>query len=72
VASDSLKKRVAALEAEVAMLKMKVDAANGGKPWWEQIWGAFADDPAFEQAMRLGRQYRESQRPKPSSRPGVC
>jgi hypothetical protein len=33
----------------------------------EKIWGAFADDPAFEQTMRLGRQYRESQRPKPSN-----
>lgn len=62
--SDSLKQRVAALEAEMAALRAKVDGTNGVKPWWEQIWGAFADDPAFEQAMRLGRQYRESQRPK--------
>lgn len=69
MASESLKDRVAALEAEMALLKAKLDAANSGPPWWERIWGAFADDPAFEQAMRLGRQYRESQRPHSSRRP---
>ena len=33
-------------------------------PWWKQIRGSFANDPAFLEAMRLGRQYRESLRPK--------
>lgn len=28
--------------------------------WWEQIYGTFAGS---EEAMRLGREYRESQRP---------
>ena len=30
----------------------------------EKIEGIFANDPAFEEAMRLGREYRESLRPK--------
>jgi hypothetical protein len=61
MASVSLKDRVAALEAEVARLKSKIETvATPEKPWWEQIWGSFADDPCYEEAMRLGREYRES------------
>jgi hypothetical protein len=30
---------------------------------WEQISGVFADTPAFDEAVALGRQYREAQRP---------
>ena len=63
-----LKNRVEALEAEVALLKAKLERGPSTKPWWEQIWGSFAGDPAFQEAMRLGRQYREAQRPKSSPR----
>jgi hypothetical protein len=69
MAAVPLKQRVAALEAEVARLKAKVEGTTSpSTPWWEQIWGAFANDPDFEEAMRLGREYRESFRPKPSKR----
>jgi hypothetical protein len=30
--------------------------------WWKRIVGVFSDDPEFEEAMRLGREYRESLR----------
>jgi hypothetical protein len=58
-----LKDRVATLETEVAQLKAKLEGSASKEPWWHQIWGSFADDPAFQEAMHLGRQYRESQRP---------
>ena len=55
-----------ALEAEVAWLKAQLGGAAGQQyPWWKEIAGIFADDPAFEEAMRLGREWRESFRPKP-------
>jgi hypothetical protein len=64
-----LKHRVEALEAEVGRLKAKLENGPAStKPWWEQIWGSFAGDPSFQEAMRLGRRYREAQRPKSSSR----
>jgi hypothetical protein len=29
-------------------------------PWWEKIAGSFADDPDFDEAERLGREWRKS------------
>jgi hypothetical protein len=61
---QTLAERVAAMEAEIRYLKSAVERlANQAVPWWEQIVGIFGDDPAFAEAMRLGRQYRESLRP---------
>jgi hypothetical protein len=50
----------------VARLKEKIE--GNSKSWTDEIVGAFANDPAFEEAMRLGREYRESLRPKPRKR----
>lgn len=63
MASTALSKRVAVLEAELATLKNKID---GKELWWERIAGTFENDPIYEKAMKLGRQYRQSQRPRPS------
>jgi hypothetical protein len=64
-----LESRVATLEAKVERLQRESQGVvPDGLPWWEQVVGAFADDPAFEEAMRLGREYRESQRPKPRTK----
>ncbi len=69
MASVSLGDRVAALEAEVARLKAKIEGTIPQKnPWLDTVWGSFANDPAFEEAMRLGREWRESFRPKPRKR----
>jgi hypothetical protein len=69
MATKSLKDRITALETEVALLKAKIEELSPpSKPWWEQIAGTVANDPIFEEAMRLGREYRESLRPKPRRR----
>lgn len=68
-AARALETRVATLEAKVEQLQREQTAATTtAKPWWEHVVGAFADDPAFEEAMRLGREYRESLRPKAAKR----
>lgn len=46
------------LEAE-ATLENKVDNSSS-RPWWEQITGTFANDSVYDEAMRLGREYRKS------------
>lgn len=63
MSAANLEERVARLEAEVAqMKKMPLETTDNG-PWWKKVVGIFADDPTFEEAMRLGREYREAQRP---------
>jgi hypothetical protein len=59
---EQLEDRVALLEAEVARLKNKIENDSQSKPWWEKIVGSFADNPAYDEAMKLGREYRESLR----------
>ncbi len=54
-----IEKRLKTLEAEVAALKQTVAADE--KPWYRQI-PKFGGNHAYEEAMRLGREYRESLR----------
>ncbi len=64
--SQTVEERLAALEAEVLLLKRQSRTATAPNiPWWEQRWGAFKDDPMYDEAMRLGAEYRKSQ-PKPT------
>jgi len=63
-----LEKRVAALEEELARLKSKVERFDASKPWWERIAGTFEEDPVYEKAMELGREYRRSLRRRPGKR----
>ncbi len=67
--APTLEERVAALETELGHLKRQqvTDENFPEKPWWEKIRGTFKDDPAYEEAMRLGREYRESLRPTESA-----
>ena len=64
-----LESRVTTLESEVAQLKVQTDL-NGSSSgdWVDQIYGLFADYPDFDEVVRLGREYRESLRPKPLKR----
>ena len=65
MASSKLAECVSSLEAEVARLKERIeDPGVSSRSDWRNIVGSFANDPAFEEAMRLGRQWRESFRPK--------
>jgi hypothetical protein len=59
---------VASLEAEVVTLKRKLDKLDRTIPRWEQIAGTFENDPIYEKAMQLGREYRQSLRPKTTPR----
>jgi hypothetical protein len=68
MASSQLERRVAALEAEVAKLKNTLEVKDQTPPWWEQIAGTFENDLIYDHAMRLGQHYRQSLRPKPSTR----
>jgi hypothetical protein len=58
----NLAKRIDDLEREVARLREKVDGEQtpDWRQWLDKIYGAFENDPLFDEAMTLGREYRES------------
>ncbi len=68
MATVTVEERLSALEDKVAQLLIEKGAKpNQELPWWERIVGTFKDDSEYDEAMRLGREYRESLRPEPSS-----
>ncbi|MHB1426798.1 MAG: hypothetical protein ACYC3I_26880 [Gemmataceae bacterium] len=69
MASKNLEARVAALEAEVAHLKDQILNQGVKKEGWEAMVGAFLNDPYYEKAMKYGRKYRESLRPRTTKKP---
>lgn len=63
-----LEERLLALERHVHGLQARIDvlakAANRDeKPWWKR-GASMADNPAFDEIVRLGKEFRESDRPK--------
>lgn len=65
--SKQLEQRLVKLEAEVAALKAVTTVPQTATPWWEEIRGTFKDDAAYREAMKLGREYRESLRAEDAS-----
>jgi hypothetical protein len=58
--SQTLEQRVEELEKKVAELSARpVPAPRKKDP--SRTFGIFKDDPDFEEAVRLGREYREQQ-----------
>ncbi len=64
MSQSRIEDRVAALEREVERLKAELpEKPLQTLPWWKKVAGTFAESEGFEEAMRLGREYRESLRP---------
>lgn len=60
--NTELEKRIAVLESQFALLKSEVEKKDiSDKPWYKQI-PKFGGNPAYGEAMKLGREYRESQK----------
>ena len=59
--SQQLEIRVATLETELAQMKQILSGALQKKaPWWLKIAGSFEDDPNFDEAVRLGQEWRKT------------
>lgn len=57
-----LEQRVSVLEREFQALKGLVVAGSPPKDW-RSTFGAFADDPEFDEILRLGREIRQREAP---------
>jgi hypothetical protein len=64
MAAVTVEERLASLESEVAEIKSLLPGRGEALPWWKQIVGIYKDDPEFEEADRLGREWRQSFKPK--------
>lgn len=58
----SIEQRLAALEAEVAGLKKRL-AQVAPDNWLDRMTGSLQGYPEFEEVVRLGAEFRRSQRP---------
>ncbi len=56
--NTTIGQRLAAVENELLNLKRKIESTDS---WYERMTGAFENDLAFEEVLKLGRQFRESQ-----------
>lgn len=67
--AKSLQQRVTELETKLEEVAKRLPTSE---PSWKKVVGLFGEDSAdaeaFDEAMRLGRTYRESLRPKARSR----
>ncbi len=59
--SQQLEARVKTLETELAeMRQMMAQSLQKKEPWWLKIAGSFEHDPNFDEAVRLGQEWRRS------------
>jgi hypothetical protein len=59
--SQHLETRVAALETELAQMRQMLSVFVQKKmPWWLKVAGSFENDPTFDEANRLGQEWRKS------------
>jgi hypothetical protein len=61
VRSQQLEARIVVLEAELAQMKqMFSESLQQAKPWWAKVAGSSEHDPTFDEAVRLGQEWRKS------------
>ncbi len=64
MAVDRVEERLSELESRVHRIEHDLEKPREDDlPWWRKIAGRFKDNPEFDEAMRLGREYRQSLRP---------
>jgi hypothetical protein len=65
----TLEDRVRELEAQMQEV-LATQKSRDQQAGWEQIIGSFSESEGFDEAMRLGREYRDSLRPDNDEKSG--
>jgi hypothetical protein len=62
----AIEERLSVVEKELAQIKeqMATDHLQPTSHSWDHVFGSLANSKGFDEAVRLGREYRESLRPK--------
>lgn len=61
MSQTDLESRIVVLENELSTLKSKFARIENGEPWWKHRTGLFENDPIHDEAMKLGREWRDKQ-----------
>jgi len=69
MATETVEERLVTVETRLDALQRLLEERlpqnpNKEQRGWQAINGTFADDPLYEEAMRRGREWRESQHDK--------
>ncbi len=67
--NKTVEERLAAVELELAELKRRLPPAPMQENWIEKISGSMKDFPEFDEVLRLGQEFRNSDRPAPEDAP---
>ena len=65
-ALEALEERMTVLEAKMEQLQKakEPDKSDEETSWWKKIVGIYADCPEFEEAVKFGREWHESEDPQ--------
>jgi len=67
---EELAQRVKALESDVLSMKQaRSSQSASATSWIDLIAGTMKDDPGFEEMLRLGKEWRETQREDYDNKP---
>ncbi len=66
-ADATIEMRLQAAEKAIEELRRKVDAQPVAPNWMDRFVGAFEDKEAFDEVVRLGREFRMADRPAEDS-----
>ena len=59
--TSQLEQRVKILETELLAIKRMLATSSQEKsPWWLKVAGSFEQDPAFDEVVQLGLEWRKS------------
>ena len=61
--TKTIEERLEMLEREMDLLKGKA-GSEPARDWISTVIGSFADDPEFDEIVRLGKELRHADRPK--------
>lgn len=60
---STIEERLTAVEKAVAELQRRLADGRPSANWLDRLVGSARDEEGFREAMRLGREYRQSDRP---------
>ena len=60
--SNAIEERLAKVEQELELLKVRMRADDAKPGWISEITGSFKDDPEFDEILRLGKEKRDADR----------